>query len=115
MALKDGSTYYTKIMIVENGDVTVRRIHCIESQFGGEVLRIEGKNLPDYITFKTGSGHRDLHIATFLGAAARGIPLSKIPRQVGFWPTHRDWVYLVIGCMLPIMASAMMTLLAAAF
>jgi len=116
MALKDGSTYYTKWTHVENGNAMVRRIHRIEIQArDGRLYIIEGRDLPDFIQTNAGIGFKGCHIAQIL------VPSRKLPStaphvaQPMFRPTPRDLVYLVAGSVLPIVASGLIGLLKAAF
>jgi hypothetical protein len=116
MALKDGSTYYTKLTHVENGSAMVRRIHRIEVQArDGRLYFVEGRDLPDFIQTSAGTGFKGCHVAQIL------VPSRKLPStaphvaQPIFRPTPRDLVYLVVGCVLPIVASGLIALLSAAF
>ena len=116
MALIDGTTYYTKLTHVENGNVMVRRIHRIEVQaHDGRLYFIEGRDLPDFIQTSAGIGFKGCHIAQIL------VPSRKLPStaphaaQPILRPTPRDLVYLVSGSVLPIVASGLIALLDAAF
>ncbi len=116
MALYDGSTYYTKFTFTENGKTIDRRIHRIEIQAkDGRLYIIEGKDLPDFLYASTGVGFKGQHIVEIL--LPRKTYRSAVPFSVRpiYAPDRRDVVYLVTGIVLPTMASAMLTLLAAAF
>jgi hypothetical protein len=116
MALKDGSTRYTMFSHAENGKEFHRRIHRIEIQAKhGHLYHLEGDNLPDSIHTNAGVGFKDCHTMEILVPEWQRIPRTPQVARPFFRPTTRDVVYLVMGSVLPIVASGLIALLSAAF
>lgn len=67
MALKHGSTHYTKWMHMENGQVMVRRIHRMEIQDAvGRLHTIQKDDLPEAVVTSAGEQHKGRAIARIL-------------------------------------------------
>ena len=109
MAYKDGDVYYTKVVLVENGDTTVRRIQRLEWQEDdGLVHFLEGKNLPSDFFLRTGKGFKDAHVGRFLGV--KTAPGKSLLPGI---PTKTDLLYVIIGAALVVILKGVLTLAAA--
>jgi hypothetical protein len=106
MAHRDGSGYYMKLEMFENGEVTSRRIQRLEWQEArGQVFFLEGKDLPTDLIVQTGTGYKENHIAKFLG-----IKLPKEPTWEALLPTKANLVYVIFGAALVFILEGLLTL-----
>jgi hypothetical protein len=97
MALKDGTTYYTKFSLVGHGEVVNRRIHRLEVQGrNGHLEYCEGEDLPDFIELKERTPVRGKHIATLLGLNLEA-PKYTVRLPADSWPSRRDLVHVIVG------------------
>jgi len=106
MAHKDESGYYMKLTMVENGEVTVRRIQRMEwqDQFG-RVLFVEGKDLFTDLIVHTGKGQKEKHCARFLG-----VKVPQEPTWEAYLPTKANLTYVIIGVATVFILNGLLTL-----
>jgi hypothetical protein len=116
MALKDSAGYYTKFEYVENDRVLVRRIQCLEIQArDGRLYKVEGKQLPDYISGKSGDHSNGVHTLNILvSERARKAGLSGEPKPV-CWLSQRDFVSMIFGSSLLMVIIGIIRFVALAF
>jgi hypothetical protein len=106
MAHKDGSGYYMKVVLVENGEVTPRRFQRLEWQDpSGRVHFLEGKDLPADLIISTGTGQREKHVAKFLG-----VTVPNEPTWEALLPTKANLVYVIFGAALVFILKGLLTL-----
>jgi hypothetical protein len=111
MAHKDGSGYYTKVVLIENGEATPRRIQRMEWQGkDGLVHCLEGKYLPADLLLHTGLGVKEKHFARFLG-----VKTATEPSWLTLLPTKPRLAYAIMGAALVLVLKATLTLAATAF
>jgi hypothetical protein len=111
MAHQDGNGYYTKVVLVENGNAVPRRIQRLEWQGeDGRVHFLEGKRLPADLILFTGTGFKDNHFARFLG-----VKTTPPTSWHSMLPTKANAVYVAIGAALVIVLKGTLTLAAATF
>ena len=111
MAHKDGSGYFTKVVLVENGEAIPRRVHRMEWQDENGVVKCtKGQDLPHDLIIFTGKGFQEEHFARFLGIK------TTLPRPWLPLPTAKgDLVYVIVGAALVLILKGVLALLAVAF
>ena len=96
MSKKQGSTYTTKFVFMENGVPVVRNIQRVDVQTrSGRTFSIEGKKLPGFVVLSTGRAQNAESVAQII----------EDPRRTGSrplpglrpWPEWRDLIHVVIG------------------
>jgi hypothetical protein len=106
MAHKDGSNYYMKVALVENGEVTPRRFQRLEWQdHNGRIHFLEGKDLPADLILHTGTGQKEKYFARFLG-----VKVPKEPTWEALLPTKANLVYVLVGAALVLILNGVLTL-----
>jgi hypothetical protein len=106
MAHKDGTGYYCKVVLYENGEATPRRIHRMQWQDErGVVNCVTGKELPHDLIIYTGKDSKGEHFAKFLG-----IKTTPPKPWVSFPMAKADLVYVIIGAALVMILKGLFTL-----
>lgn len=97
MALEVNGKWFCKVVHIENGRTTTRRIHHIMVQSkDGRLHSLMKEKLPDTLTLHSGVPLRGAHMAEVLLSPekAKGIPWNSDPKA---WIGKRDAFYLVFG------------------
>ena len=97
MAIKTRDAQFCKVVHIENGRQTTRRIHTMMVQpADGQVQHISGDRLPDSISLYTGMPYTGEHLAEVLlrPESAKGVPLEATSPSRSF---TRDVLLVVFG------------------
>ncbi len=105
MSIVSSSERYCKMMHVENGRVTVRRIHHVMVQaVDGRLYALTGERLPDAIVIATGAPNEKARAEIILG----------VPRAPSFWAfagslvdhkRARDLAFMLLGMVVTVALS----------
>lgn len=96
MALEAKGRRFCKVIHSENGKTFTRRIHTMTVQAAdGKVYRVEGRDLPDSLTFHSGVAYRGEHLAEVL-LNPKNAKASQIS-PANSWISKREAFYLVLG------------------
>jgi hypothetical protein len=97
MAQEANGQRFCKVVHIENGRSTTRRIHVMMVQAAdGRLHHLSGVDLPDEISLHTGAPYHGAHMAEVLLSpkVAKAVPLLSNGSR---WIGRRDAFFLVFG------------------
>lgn len=101
MALKADGRHYCKVAWIEQGRVTVRRVHCMIVQVAdGRIFELSKDKLPDAFVLTTGEPYKGEHMAQVLLNPRKLLECPSFWELLRGWPSGRDMLHVLLGASL---------------
>lgn len=111
MGLDAHGKTFCHVQLLENGRLTNRRVqHLTVQDADGRVYRLQGDQLPEFVSLGTGAGQDQVQMAEILlRGQPQNLPTVALVEMRSRWPKNRDILHMAI----PLVALGLMRLLAA--